>query len=555
MLRHLHVKNFALIDDAAVDFGPGLNVLTGETGAGKSILIDALGAALGQRAGSEVIRRGTENAYIELVFSVEDVAPERLTELELEPEDGMLIISRRIWPGRNIYRINDETVTAGRVRAVTECLLDIHGQHEHQSLLKSSKQLDILDAFAGTDAESLKSRCAEAYHTWKKAEEKLSSFTLSEEERIRRLDFLEYEINEIETAAVKPGERERLSDEFKRLSHGEKIERAVGTALTEVSETASDAVGRAARQLKAVLAYDESLRPLCEELSSLDDLLRSFSLDSESYLRDNACDAETLAAVGDRLDEIHRLENKYGDLSARGDEILAKRAEERRLLTEYEESRAEAVKARETAFNALTEACSALTSLRKNAVPALEDAVAGALNELNFLSVDFRIDLTDLPEPSTNGIDRAEYLISLNPGSDPAPLAKVASGGELSRIMLAIKTILADRDEIPSVIFDEIDSGISGRTAQMVGRKLKEISRYRQVLLITHLPQIAALADEHFGIEKRTDGVTTRTLISSLNEEESVRELARLLGGDCISESVLETAKEMKNAARGELST
>lgn len=550
MLRHLHVKNFALIDDAAVEFGPGLNVLTGETGAGKSILIDALGAALGQRAGSEVIRRGSENAYVELVFSAEDVSPEKLAELEAEPEDGMFIVSRRIWPGRNTFRINDETVTAGRVRALTECLLDIHGQHEHQSLLKAPKQLEILDAFAGPEAEILKARCAEAYHTWKKAEEKLSSFTLNEEERIRRLDFLEYEISEIENAAVKPGEKDRLSDEFKRLSHGEKIERAVGTALTELSETASEAVGRAARQLSSVLSYDGALQPLAEELASVDDLMRSFSLDAEAYLRENSCDAAYLAEVGNRLDEIHRLESKYGDLSNRGEEILAKRAAERQELISYEELRTEALKARETAFNALTEACSALTSLRKNAVPLLEDAVVRALNELNFLSVVFMIALSKTAEPSANGADRAEYLVSLNPGSDPAPLAKVASGGELSRIMLAIKTILADRDEIPSVIFDEIDSGISGRTAQMVGRKLKEISRYRQVLLITHLPQIAALADEHFGIEKQTDGVTTHTLVRCLNEEESVAELARLLGGDRISGSVLETAKEMKNAAK-----
>lgn len=550
MLRHLHVKNFALIDDAAVDFGPGLNVLTGETGAGKSILIDALGAALGQRAGSEVIRKGAENAYVELVFSVEDTVAEKLKELETEPEEGTLIVSRRIWPGRNVFRINDETVTAARVRAVTECLLDIHGQHEHQSLLKAAKQLAILDAFAGPEAENLKSRCAEAHQAFRKAEEKLSSFTLSEEDRLRRLDFLEYEINELERAAVLPGEKDRLSDEFRRLSHGEKIERAVGTAMTELSDAASDAVGRAARELSGVLAYDAALQPLSEELASVEDLMRSFTSDAEAYLRENGFDAERLSLIGARLDEIHRLESKYGDLSNRGDEILAKRVRERLELTKYEESRTEALKARETAFNALTEACSALTSLRKNAAPVLEQAVVRALHELNFLSVSFTIGIEETPEPSAGGRDRAEYLISLNPGADPAPLSRVASGGELSRIMLAIKTILADRDEIPSVIFDEIDTGISGRTAQMVGRKLKEISRYRQVLLITHLPQIAALADLHFGIEKQTDGQTTRTLVNRLGEEESVRELARLLGGDRISGSVLETAREMKNDAK-----
>ena len=555
MLRQLHVKNFALIDDAAAEFGPGLNVLTGETGAGKSILIDALGSALGQRAGAEVIRKGAECARTELVFTTEDVSSEKLKELELEPEDGVLIISRRIYPGRNIYKINDETVTAARVRAVTECLLDIHGQHEHQSLLKSSKQLEILDSFAGNDAAALKARCAEAYRSYKDAEEALSAFTLSEEERIRRADFLDFEIGEITDAAVQPGERERLSDEFKRLSHGEKIERAVGTALTELSEPASDAVIRAERALAAVLEYDASLQPLNGQLAVIEDLMDSLKRDAEAYLQENACDAARLNEVSDRLDLIHRLENKYGDLSHCGEEILAKRVEERRRLSEYEQLLAEAAKARETANNALTEACSALTSLRRSMITGLEDAITAALHELNFLSVDFRIDLQKTAEALAGGCDRAEFLISLNPGSDPAPLAKVASGGELSRIMLAIKTILADRDEIPTVIFDEIDSGISGRTAQMVGRKLKEISRYRQVLLITHLPQIAALADTHFGIEKWTDGEKTYTGIRKLNEEDSVAELARLLGGGSITENVMMTAGEMKKAAEEQLST
>ena len=547
MLRNLHVKNFALIDDAAVEFKSGLNVLTGETGAGKSILIDALGSALGQRAGSEVIRRGAESAYTELVFSTDDIAAEKLAELELEPEDGQLIISRRILPGRNTYKINDETVTASRVRAVTECLLDIHGQHEHQSLLKTSKQLEILDSFAGNEASVLKSRCGEAYRAYKKAEEELASFTLSEEERLRRADFLDFEIGEIETAAIKPGEKDSLSDEFKRLSHGEKIERAVGSALAEISDTASDALNRASGQLSSVTGFDPSLMSLSEQLLTIEDLMDSLRREAEAYLQDNPYDEQRLNSVADRLDEIHRLENKYGDLSGRGEEILAKRREERRKLKEYVELRAEALKARETAFNALTEACSKLTSLRRSVIPPLTEAITAALQELNFLSVRFLIELKQTDMPSASGSDSVQFLISLNPGAEPEPLARVASGGELSRIMLAIKTILADQDDIPTVIFDEIDTGISGRTAQMVGRKLKEISRYRQVILITHLPQIAAMADAHFGIEKWTDNVRTYTGVRLLNEEESVRELARLLGGDQISESVLITARELKN--------
>ena len=547
MLRNLHVKNFALIDDAAVEFKSGLNVLTGETGAGKSILIDALGSALGQRAGSEVIRRGAESAYTELVFSTDDIAAEKLAELELEPEDGQLIISRRILPGRNTYKINDETVTASRVRAVTECLLDIHGQHEHQSLLKTSKQLEILDSFAGNEASVLKSRCGEAYRAYKKAEEELASFTLSEEERLRRADFLDFEIGEIENAAIKPGEKDSLSDEFKRLSHGEKIERAVGSALAEISDNASDALNRASGQLSSVTGFDPSLMSLSEQLLTIEDLMDSLRREAEAYLQDNPYDEQRLNSVADRLDEIHRLENKYGDLSGRGEEILAKRREERRKLKEYEELRAEALKARETAFNALTEACSKLTSLRRSVIPPLTEAITAAQQELNFLSVRFLIELKQTDMPSASGSDSVQFLISLNPGAEPEPLARVASGGELSRIMLAIKTILADQDDIPTVIFDEIDTGISGRTAQMVGRKLKEISRYRQVILITHLPQIAAMADAHFGIEKWTDNVRTYTGVRLLNEEESVRELARLLGGDQISESVLITARELKN--------
>ncbi len=548
MLRQLHVRNFALIDEAAAEFTPGLNVLTGETGAGKSILIDALGSALGQRAGAEVIRKGAESAYTELVFSTDDIPPERLKELDIEPEDGQLIVARRIFPGRNVYRINDETVTAGRVRALTEVLLDIHGQHEHQSLIKSSRQLEILDSFAGNEAAVLKERCAESFRLFKKAEEERAAFSLSEEERLRQADFLDYEIAEIESAAVKPGEKDSLTDEFRRLSQGEKIERAVSSVLTEISEQVSDALARAARQLSPVAGLDRPLQSLSEQLSTVEDLTSGLIRDASAYLRENNFEAARLEEISDRLDLIHRLESKYGDLSDRGEEILAKRLEERRRLTEYEELLGKAEKAREKAFYELSEACHALTSLRKNAVPALQDAITGALHELNFLSVDFRISLTDTAEPSANGRDKAEFLISLNPGSEPAALAKVASGGELSRIMLAIKTILADKDEIPTVIFDEIDTGISGRTAQLVGRKLKEISRYRQVLLITHLPQIAALADTHFGIEKWTDGQKTYTGIRRLDERASVAELARLLSGDEVTGSVLEAAKEMKRS-------
>lgn len=553
MLSSCHVKNFALIEEAEVEFGPGLNVLTGETGAGKSILIDAISAGLGSRTGSELIRRGAADALIELVFIVEEEPLlASLRALDVEPEEGILLLSRRILPNRSLQKINDENVTVAKLRAVTDLLLDIHGQHEHQSLLKPRRQLEILDEFCGEESKKEKLMLQQAYRNFKEAQKELESYSLTEEERLRRLDFLNYEIEEIEAAAVKPGERDELTARFREMSSFEKIESGLGKGLEYLSEgreNATDLLMQAYKEISRVAAFSPALGELLSELNTAQDVLSETEKEIRSYLEESRFDPQELHDAEKRLDELNRLELKYGDLCQADNDALASRAMERDKLEEYATRRKAAAEKAKTAQASLAAHAEALSRLRLEAAPHLDKALETALKDLNFLSVQVKTDVSRLPEPGPEGQDEATFLISLNPGEPLLPLQKAASGGELSRIMLAIKTILADRDRIPTVIFDEIDSGISGKTAGRVGTKLREISKYRQVLLITHLPQIAAPADRHYEISKSSDGERTVTKIRLLDESGAVNELARLMGGDLGSESVLQAAKELKKSS------
>ena len=550
MLLHYHVKNFALIEDASVDFGPGLNVLTGETGAGKSIMIDALTAAMGARAGADVIRRGTEEAFVELVFSLEDEAlEEALKALDIVCEDHTLLLSRRISASRSLYKINEEAATSARMREVTGLLVDIHGQHEHQSLLKPERQLAVLDEFAGETCARAKEETAQAYRAYQEALQARSAFTLSEEERQRQMDFLSFEIQEIQQAAVQPGEREALTERFREMSAFEKIESGLAKCLdflSEGRENASDSLQRAERELEAAARLAAPLENLRQELMTAQDILSSAEHGIKAYLAESTFDPDSFRQVEKRLDELHRLELKYGDLSDPACEALDKRQKEWDALQAYEERLQKAESRIREASEKLADASCRLHDLRLQAAPRWDALLTKELAALNFLSVQVKTEVEELSDYTPKGRDRVTFTISLNPGEALQPLQKVASGGELSRIMLAIKTILADKDQIPTVVFDEIDSGISGQTAQAVGRKLKAISQYRQVILITHLPQIAAPANRHYGIEKRVEEERTVTRIRLLNEEESLGELARLLGGDLKSESVYETARQLK---------
>lgn len=553
MLMHLHVKNFALIEEADMEFGSGLNILTGETGAGKSILIDAVNLALGAKAGSNVIRAGAEYAYVELIFYLEKEKRKQLLELDVETEEGLLILSRKIQKGRNIFKINDETVTAAKVRRITGYLIDIHGQHEHQSLLYQYKHLEILDTYAGQEILPVKQKLAAAYQEYTQCCRRLQTFSLEEEVRLREVDFLKFEIQEISSAQLKEGEEAELEQIYKKISNSRNILESMGIVQSVLgygsSTSAGEAVSKAVRELHSILRYDDSLNPIASQLQDLESILSDLNHEIAVYLEELSFDQETYQEIQERLNCIHSLQAKYGRNYEQIMESLQEKQERLQELEHYEENRRWTQKACEASKKQVLALCEELSLIRKKAAVPLVQAITNSLQELNFLQISFDMHFERSGQFGSNGFDHAEFVISTNPGQPMQPLGQVASGGELSRIMLAVKAVLADTDQIPTLIFDEIDTGISGRTAACVSEKLSWIGKTHQVLCITHLPQIASMADNHFMIEKQIVDQKTLTTISQLQEEESVRELARLLGGVQITDAVLENARELKSLA------
>ncbi len=551
MLLSLHVKNLALIEETEVEFQDGLNILSGETGAGKSIIIGSLNLALGEKVPREMLRENCEYALVELVFSVGSRQEEQLQALEVYPEDGQVIMSRRITSGRSVGKINSETVSASRMRQVASLLIDIHGQHEHQSLLQKRRHLEILDDYAKEQLGDKKERMAESYRAYQALTEELEQASTDAAARAREISFLEYEIGEITDAALSAGEDEELEQEYRRLSHGRRILEALGTVheLTGGGDGASDLAGRALRELSSVSEYDPALEPLLQQLGDIDGLLNDFNRELSSYQEDAEFSPEDFARVEQRLDQINHLKAKYGDTI---EAILHSRDEKQEryeMLVNYEQYMADRKEQLDQAEEKLEKISRQVSKIRRKAASGLSREITKALSELNFLDVDFSMEFYEDTGYSANGIDDAEFLISTNPGEPKKPLGKVASGGELSRIMLAIKTILAENDMIETMIFDEIDAGISGRTAQMVAEKMNVIAASHQVICITHLPQIAAMADYHYLIEKNVVGGATVSNIKPLAEEEKIGELARMTGGVKITEAVLESAAEMRGLA------
>ena len=549
MLVGLHVKNLALIEQADVEFGNGLNILTGETGAGKSIIIGSVALALGAKASKDMIRRGEEYAYIELIFSVDDEKKrEELKRMDVYPDDdGLLIISKKITQTRSISRINDETVTTARLKAVTGKLLDIHGQHEHQSLLHKQKHLEILDEYSWRETGSLKRNVAESYRRYLELKGKLDGFSLDEESRKRELDFVKFEIDEIENSALKPGEEEELAAKFRKFSHSQKIMESLQEAYQAVD---GDAIGRAYREMEGVASYDKRLSGIAAGLSDAESILSDICRSISDYMDEMEFSGEDFKKTEERLDLVRGIMAKYGN----SEEAVLKSLEEKKKrleeLENYEELAFAAKAEFEEQKRVLGLLCGRLSKEREKAAKILESRITEELEDLNFLHVEFRVDVHQTDHFTAAGSDEVEFLISTNPGSiPPRPLGEVASGGELSRIMLAIKTVLADTDDIPTLIFDEIDTGISGRTAQKVSERLSYIGKKHQVLCITHLPQIAAMADTHFEIKKSVENGVTATKIRKLTENDEIDELARLLGGAEITEKVRENAEEMKRLA------
>ncbi len=555
MLTNLHVKNLALIEEADVSFTKGLNILSGETGAGKSILIGSINTALGAKATKDMIRTGKDSALIELIFQLEnDETVKKIVEAGFDVEDGQVIITRKISENKSISRINGETVSLAQLKEITGLLIDIHGQHEHQSLMRKSHHLDILDEFSKKETKLLKEKIAKEYSRYIKLKKEYDSMSLDEDERIRELGFLEYEINEIEKANLSPYEEEELMVEFKKLSNGKNIIESLGEIYSLVSYEASDgAAEKLERAVKIMLGigdYDPNLSPIKDQLLDLEANLGDFINSLRDYQQSFLLDEETLLEVSSRLDLIHEMKRKYGRTVEDVLNHLAKSKERHEALTGYEEKKEGLYAELNALSDELLNDCKLLTEKRKQCAAVLEKRVTLGLSELRFMDAVFQIHFKPLDKPGANGMDDVEFLISTNPGEAPKPLLRIASGGELSRIMLAIKTVLAELDEIDTLIFDEVDAGISGITASCVAEKLMEIGRVRQVICISHLPQIVAMADTHFLIEKHTDSERTSTEIKALGQEESVAEIARLLGGATITKNTLESARELRASKR-----
>lgn len=553
MLQSLHVKNLALIKETEITLKDGLNILTGETGAGKSIIIGSVSLALGEKVPKELLREGDDTALVELVFFVENPKVlEKIRSLGIEAEDETVILSRKITAGRAIARVNGEAVSVSKLKEVASLLIDIHGQHEHQSLLSKKKHLEILDAYAKDALGDKKIRLSACFHEYQKLKKEWDSSNTDSEERARELSFLEYEVKEIEDANLLDNEDAILEEQYKKFANGKQIMDAVSMTYGATGgdgECASELIGRALRGLGTVSQYDEKLAGMEQSLTDIDNLLSDFNHEIASYLSEEEFDEEVFYQTEKRLDEINHLKSKYGstieEIKAAAEE-KSKRIAVLRDYDTYLEKLRSSLDLKKRELDAL---CTEVSEIRQKEAGGLSDAIAQALEDLNFLDVQFSMEFRQT-DYSTNGTDEAEFMISTNPGEPVKPLAKVASGGELSRIALAVKTVMADTDEIPTLIFDEIDSGISGRTAQMVSQKMKLLAGTHQIICITHLPQIAAMADVHFLIEKSVENNETISRIHPLNEEESVQELARMLGGVEITDTVIQNAREMKALAQ-----
>ena len=551
MITNLHVKNLALIDEADVSFRPGLNILTGETGAGKSILLGSIDLALGKKMSSDMIRSGADHALVELVFEIDrsDIL-EKLKALDVDTEEGVLVLSRKVEEGRSICRLNGETCTASRLREISSLLLDIHGQHEHQSLLYPERQLEILDAYGKETLERLLKNTAAAYDKWAETKKEKEKYTADESERARELSLLQYEIREIEEADPRPGEDEQLEKDYRRMANGRKIAEALQTIHQATGEEgASDAIGRAVREMSAISDLDEELTQASASLTDIENLLADFNRDLSSFREKMSFSEESFFQTEKRLDLLNTLKSKYGntleDVLAYRDAQLAKQE----AFEQFDTRKAEAEAAFVQAETELQRACGELTGARQTVAADLSAKIREELQDLNFLDSRFEIAFAPAGTPHRNGCDEIEFRISTNPGEPLRSFASVVSGGELSRIMLAIKALLAEKDSTETLLFDEIDTGVSGRTAQKVAEKMARIGQSHQVLCVTHLAQLAAMADHHYGIRKDAEDGSTRTHIEELSEAESMEEIARILGGASITGAVRSNAAEMRALA------
>ncbi len=566
MLLQLDIRNVALIDSISIEPENGMNILTGETGAGKSIIIDSINAVLGERVSKDIIRTGSDKALIEAVFRTDtEKIADVMSEMGMEPEeDGTVILSREITQsGRNTCRINGKMVAASFLKAIGERLIDIHGQHDNQSLLKTENHIELLDAFAGEEMQKLKAEYSELLGQYRKVRSEIRELSADPGERERRMDLLKYQIDEIKKARLKPNEEDELNRERVLLNNADKIAASLAGAYDLLASgegsgrPALDVLNEALSDLDLAARLDNSCEDMCRRLQDIIYQLEDLASDVRKKHESTEYDPDRLEEIGERLDLIYKLKRKYGngiDEIIRYCENAEKQLEEMDKSTETARILSERLAELE---KRLDEAAAGLNAERLKAAAVLEEKIGQQLDELEMKNTQFRVDILhdtasgDRTERryGPNGLDRVEFLISTNAGEPLKPLAKIASGGEMSRVMLAIKTILAEVDSIPTLIFDEIDTGISGKAAQRVGEKLALISRKHQVLCVTHQAQIACRADCNYLIEKVSGGGSTRTMVKKLDTEGRIKEIARLIGGET-TETSLKYAAELIKSAR-----
>lgn len=555
MLTELNIKNFAIIDSLNVTFEEGFNVLTGETGAGKSIIVDAVELVLGGRASSEMIRSGCDEAVVEAAFDISDVVGlrEKLGEIGIEADDTLLIKRVVSLSGKNKVFINGSMATIAMLSDIGEFLVDIHGQHEHQTLMKVERHIDILDGYA--EVGSLRHDMAVVYIELNRAGTELMSLKVAEADKERRLDILRFQSDEIEKAKLLEGEEEGLLEERKLLSNAERLFEAGNTALEFLysqSGSALELIKKAGSKVADIASLDESLKDTAEALSSASASVEDAAMTIRDYIGKISFDSDRLNEIEERLDLIGRLKRKYGNTVSKVLKCKEDVDEELESIERAEERIAEFEKKIEGLRGNGLQVAKALSDKREKAAVGLKKKVEAELSDLGMKKALFEVKMERFSDISAKGSDRVEFLLSSNPGEAPKPLSKVASGGELSRIMLALKKVLAGPSGVPTMVFDEVDSGIGGGVAEVVGRKLREVAEGRQVLCITHLPQIAAQADLHYAISKREESGKTVTALNKLYKENRINEIARMLGGITITEATRIHAEEILNRGKAE---
>lgn len=559
MLEYLHIKNVALIDEQTINFNEGLNILTGETGAGKSMVIDSINFVLGEKVSKDFIRNGQESALVEILFFLKDnKVIEAIKDMDIELDAyNSLIISRELnKSGRTVCKINGRVSTIIMVKEISSLLIDIHGQHQHQSLLNPSKHIVLLDQFCTEEFFKLKHKLYEQYHDYKNIQNTINQLIGDESQRQQKIDILQYQVNEIENANLKVDEEENLLQQRKILASTEKLSKGLEeiNILLNGDEFNSDGVisqiGRIGTLLKDLSSIDSSLDEVSKLADTVELQLDEMLLEIRHYNKEIDHNPESLYEIETRLDLIYNLKKKYGSNIKEILNYYTKTKNQLDFILNSEEQLKKLNKDLKSKEKNIIELCQKISDARKSKAEEVQKQIEDTLIDLEMKSAKFKIQIDKRENFTDNGWDKVEFLISANRGEALKPLSKIASGGEMSRVMLAIKTVLADIDNIETLIFDEIDTGVSGRTAQKVAEKMKYISNNHQILCITHLPQIAAMADSHYLIEKKEQNNRTVTQVFDLTLEQSISELARLIGGATITNATITAAKEMKELAK-----